>query len=102
MTNNATQEFFSLKWKAALLFGTLLLLLPFCGLVAWYGWDFAKEAYELGEISSDPGGLTHRWIIKGMIPLSFLLMALSGIGLLLTSVNSLLGYHPQPNYHSEL
>ncbi len=28
----------------------------------------------------DPGGLPYRWIIKAMIPLSFFLMALSGVG----------------------
>ncbi|MEH6627527.1 MAG: TRAP transporter small permease subunit [Motiliproteus sp.] len=91
------------KSKAIIdLLGTMLLLFPFCGLVVWYGWDFAREAYELGEISGDPGGLSYRWIIKGMIPVSFTLMLMSGLGLLLTSINSLLGVHEQPEYHSEL
>ncbi|MCW8884915.1 MAG: TRAP transporter small permease subunit [Motiliproteus sp.] len=96
-------ERLSSKAKAIIdLLGTLIFLFPFCALVAWYGWDFAREAYELGEISGDPGGLPYRWIIKGMIPVSFSLMVLSGLGLLLTSVNSLLGLHEQPEYHSEL
>lgn len=84
------------------LIGTLVLLLPFCLLVVWYGYDFAREAYELGETSGDPGGLPYRWIIKSMIPVSFGFMALSGIGLLLTSVNTLLGAHEQPYQHTEL
>ena len=84
------------------LVGTLVLLLPFCLLVVWYGVDFAREAYQLGETSGDPGGLPHRWIIKSMIPISFSFMALSGIGLLLTSVNTLLGAHEQPFQHTEL
>ena len=84
------------------LVGTLVLLLPFCLLVVWYGVDFAREAYQLGETSGDPGGLSHRWIIKSMIPISFSFMALSGIGLLLTSVNTLLGAHEQPFQHTEL
>lgn len=84
------------------LFGTLLFLLPFCLLVTWYGYDFAKEAYALGESSGDPGGLAYRWIIKSMIPVSFGLMALSGLGLLLTSINTLLGQHEQPYVHTEL
>ena len=29
-----------------------------------------------GEISSDPGGLTHRWALKALIPLGFALFAL--------------------------
>lgn len=84
------------------LVGTLVLLLPFCLLVVWYGIDFARDAYALGETSGDPGGLPHRWIIKSMIPVSFGFMALSGLGLLLTSVNTLLGAHEQPYQPTEL
>ncbi|NLS14378.1 TRAP transporter small permease subunit [Vibrio sp. SM6] len=69
--------------------GTTIFLIPFCLLVAFYGIDFAKESYLLGETSGDPGGLSHRWIIKAMIPLSFFLMALSGVGLILHSLNKI-------------
>ncbi|MDV7102839.1 TRAP transporter small permease subunit [Vibrio sp. TH_r3] len=72
------------------LLGTIFLLLPFCLLVAWYGIDFAKESYALGETSGDPGGLPYRWIIKAMIPLCFLFMAVSGVGLLLRSLNNII------------
>jgi TRAP-type mannitol/chloroaromatic compound transport system permease small subunit len=73
--------------------GTIVFLLPFCLLVSYYGIDFAKESYALGETSGDPGGLPYRWIIKAMIPLSFFLMALSGIGLLLHSLNKVFNPH---------
>ena len=75
------------------LLGTLTLLIPFCVLVAWYGIDFAKESYSLGETSGDPGGLPYRWIIKALIPISFALMALSGIGLILHSLNKIIHPH---------
>lgn len=84
------------------LFGTLIFLLPFCLLVTWFGIDFVKEAYELGETSGDPGGLSHRWIIKAAIPVSFTFMAASGLGLLLNSVNTLLGYHSSIYHKTEL
>ncbi len=67
--------------------GTLIFLLPFCLLVMYFGIDFAKESFELGEMSGDPGGLPHRWLIKSVISLSFFFMAVSGLGLLLHSVN---------------
>ncbi len=73
--------------------GTLFLLFPFCLLVFWYAIDFAKEAYDLGETSGDPGGLPYRWIIKAVIPFSFFFMAVSGLGLLIHSINSVL--HPE-------
>ena len=96
-------ESLSSKNKAWIdLLGTLILLFPFSLLVVWYGYDFAHEAYVLGETSGDPGGLPYRWIIKSMIPISFGFMALSGLGLLLTSVNTLLGAHEQPYQHTEL
>jgi TRAP-type mannitol/chloroaromatic compound transport system permease small subunit len=47
------------------------------------------ESFELGERSGDPGGLPYRWIIKGMIPFAFMAMAISGVGLVLRSVNTL-------------
>ncbi len=71
--------------------GSVVLLLPFALLVGWYGVGFAHEAWALGERSGDPGGLPYRWIIKAVIPFAFFSMAVSGIGLMLKSVNILLG-----------
>ncbi|ASC57473.1 TRAP transporter small permease subunit [Vibrio vulnificus] len=82
------------------LLGTIFFLFPFCLLVAWFGIDFAKESYALGETSGDPGGLPYRWVIKAIIPLSFLFMAISGIGLLLHSLNKIVNphlMHPSPS-----
>lgn len=74
--------------------GTLLLLIPFCSLIAWYGIGFVAESYQLGESSGDPGGLPYRWIIKSMIPISFLLVLISSIGFMLRSWR--LGGEEQP------
>ncbi|MDF2182082.1 TRAP transporter small permease subunit [Neptuniibacter sp. CAU 1671] len=82
------------------IFGTLFLLLPFCALVAWYGYGFAMESYNLGETSGDPGGLPYRWVIKAVIPFSFVAMVISGFGLLVKSVNVLLGLRPQDHYEA--
>jgi TRAP-type mannitol/chloroaromatic compound transport system permease small subunit len=71
------------------LFGTLILLLPFSILVTKYGIDFTIESYKLGEGSGDPGGLPYRWIIKSVIPITFLSIGISGIGLILKSIITL-------------
>ena len=81
------------------LLGTIVFLLPFTMLVVWYGWGFMVEAYNLGERSGDPGGLPYRWIIKGMIPLAFFFMMVSGLGLMLRSVNTLRGHHTEEDLH---
>lgn len=71
-------------WVNAL--GCVVFLLPFSGLIIWFGYDFALESYSLGETSGDPGGLPHRWVIKAMIPISAFTLALSGLGMLLKNL----------------
>jgi len=85
-------ERLSLRGKAWIdLVGTLIFLIPFSLLVGWYGVDFAREAYELGETSGDPGGLPARWIIKSVIPVAFFSIAISGVGMILRCINAIRG-----------
>ena len=69
------------KRKKAIIniFGTIFMLIPFAFLIAYTSYDFVNDAYIMNEISEDPGGLTHRWIIKAMIPFSFVILILSAI-----------------------
>ncbi|WP_428609476.1 TRAP transporter small permease subunit [Sedimenticola sp.] len=91
----------SVKTKAWIdLLGTLLFLLPFSLLVCFYGIDFVRESFQMSEQSGDPGGLPFRWLIKSMIPFAFLSMTISGIGMALHSVNTLLGRHQDLNTES--
>ncbi|USE38132.1 TRAP transporter small permease subunit [Endozoicomonas sp. SCSIO W0465] len=73
------------------LLGAIILLMPFALLVGYYGIGFAREAYELGETSGDPGGLPYRWIIKSVIPFTFFSIAISGLAMFLHSINVLTG-----------
>jgi TRAP-type mannitol/chloroaromatic compound transport system permease small subunit len=83
---------FGPKKKAVVdIIGTLVFLLPFCGLIAYYGIGFAWDAYEIGESSGDPGGLPYRWIIKSMISVAFIFVIISSIGFVLRSLNYALG-----------
>jgi TRAP-type mannitol/chloroaromatic compound transport system permease small subunit len=61
------------------IFGTLCFLLPFATMIIWTSIPFAYEAFIHAEISPDPGGLGHRWILKAAIPIGFLLLALQGL-----------------------
>jgi len=80
--------------------GTLLFLWPFCFLVAGYGIGFAYEAYDINEMSGDPGGLPHRWVIKGMISLSFICVLISSLGFILRAVCEYLGLEQGHQYES--
>lgn len=81
-----------LKGKAWIdLLGCVFLLIPFTLLVGYYGVGFAHEAYALGETSGDPGGLPYRWVIKAVIPFAFFSMAISGLGMIIRSINAIRG-----------
>ena len=84
----------SLKTRAWIdLLGVLVFLLPFVLLVGYYGLGFVAESYDMGEQSGDPGGLPYRWLIKAVIPFAFFSIAISGIGMILHSINTIRGYH---------
>jgi len=71
--------------------GCLLFLLPYCGLVVWYGIDFTERSFATSEISASATGLTHRWLIKAVIPIGFSILALAGIAVLLRKFVELFG-----------
>ncbi len=78
---------FSIRKKAVLnIIGTLFFLIPFALLILTGSFEFVKDAYIVQEISEDPGGLPFRWIIKGMIPLSFLFLIFCAIGYILQNI----------------
>lgn len=72
------------------LLGTLLFILPFIVLVTIYSVNFAADAYQMGEGSGDPGGLPYRWLVKSLIPLSFILLGLVSLGLITRSLLTLM------------
>ncbi len=69
------------------IFGTLLFLMPLSLLILFGSFDFVMDAYTAHEISEDPGGLTHRWIIKSMIPMSFGFLLLCATNYILQNFN---------------
>lgn len=66
--------------------GCVLFLLPFCFVVIYYGIELTQRSWQMNEISSSATGLPYRWIIKAAIPLGTMVLAISGISILLRSV----------------
>jgi len=82
----------SAKKKAMInIFGSIVLALPITLLILYFGFDYAFEAYSIGEGSGDPGGLPHRWIVRSVIPLSSFFLVLSIVHVLLSNIQILLG-----------
>ena len=73
------------------LVGSLLFLIPFCLIVIVSSQSFVANAFRIGEISPDPGGLPARWVLKAAIPLGFFFLLLQGLALACRSLLTILG-----------
>jgi TRAP-type mannitol/chloroaromatic compound transport system permease small subunit len=88
---------FSPRWKAIVnIGGAVLFLLPLSLLIVEGSVWYVHEAYASGEISGDPGGLRYRWLIKLVIPASFVFLIVSATGFVLHNVNILRGVEEPP------
>jgi TRAP-type mannitol/chloroaromatic compound transport system permease small subunit len=63
-----------------------LLCLAISVLVIWFSVKYVQQAYVIDEKSSDPGGLTHRWVLKALIPIGFALLSLQSVAELVKSI----------------
>ncbi len=58
--------------------GTMLFLLPFCGLLIYFSWGNVVNSWKIWEVSPDPGGLP-RYPIKSFVIVSLIFLILQGI-----------------------
>jgi TRAP-type mannitol/chloroaromatic compound transport system permease small subunit len=72
------------------LIGTLFFLIPSCLLLAYLSWPFFMQAYAVGEMSGNAGGLV-RWPIKFVIPAGFVMLALQGVSEVIKRIAALQG-----------
>jgi TRAP-type mannitol/chloroaromatic compound transport system permease small subunit len=61
------------------LLGALLLLLPFCGVLAWFSLPYVARSWAILERSREASGLPLVFLLKTLIPLFALLLALQGL-----------------------
>ena len=53
-----------------------VLCIAISAAVIWLSLQYVQQSYVIGERSPDPGGLTHRWLLKALIPAAFGLFGL--------------------------
>lgn len=70
--------------------GFVLFFLPFCVVVIISSKDFITMSFNIAEKSPDPGGLPARYILKSILPISFVFLILQGISLFLKSLLTIL------------
>ncbi|MCK5825847.1 MAG: TRAP transporter small permease subunit [Desulfuromusa sp.] len=93
---------FKPKLKAIInIAGTFLFLIPLAILIINGSVWFVHEAYVMGEISGDPGGLTRRYLIKAVIPISFVCLIISSAGFVVRNIRMYRGLEFPPQHHTE-
>ncbi|MDQ1267610.1 MAG: hypothetical protein QG560_253 [Campylobacterota bacterium] len=71
---------FSQKTKALVNFvSSLFFILPFSFLIIYIGIDFVTMSFAQNESSSNPGGLGHYYLVKSLMPISFIFLSLQAI-----------------------
>ena len=83
------------KKKAIInMLGVVFFILPIALLIGTGSIDYVIEAFNSNEQSGDPGGLTNRWLVKSLIPISFFLLIITSIGFFIKNLNVFRGLHP--------
>ena len=80
------------------LIGIVFLMLPLFAMIIAYAVPFVQNSWVRNEISSAPGGLTHRWAIKSVLIVAFSYMVLAAVARLLRLTALLTGF-PRPLSH---
>ena len=72
------------------LLGTVFLLLPFTLVITYYGCEFFYDSWVHQEKSLAAMGLPFRWAIKGVIPVSFVFLALAAASRVIKAVSAIM------------
>ena len=59
--------------------GLTCFMIPYLLLVIWFASSWVVESYKVGEISASTVGLSHRWVIKGILVTGLCVATLAGI-----------------------
>ena len=78
---------FSLKTQTLVnIISIVFFILPLSCLIVYISIGFVELSFVQGEGSCNPGGLGSRWIVKSLMPLSFILLSLQAFKILVTEV----------------
>ena len=77
---------FTPRGKAVVNLVEAVICLAVSILIVWLSINYVQQAYVIDEKSADPGGLTHRWVLKALIPAGFVLVALQSVAEIVKSL----------------
>jgi TRAP-type mannitol/chloroaromatic compound transport system permease small subunit len=76
---------FSARGKERVNLASAVLCLAISVIIVYVSIHYVQQSYVIDEKSPDPGGLTHRWVLKALIPAGFALLALQSVAEILKS-----------------
>jgi TRAP-type mannitol/chloroaromatic compound transport system permease small subunit len=92
---------FSPRRKAAVdLIGTIIFLLPFCGLILFSSWDYVMASWSIKETSSETGGIAAVYLLKTLIIIMPITLGMQGIAQMIDSIliiKKTNGHNREPN-----
>ena len=78
--------------------GCSFFMLPFCGIVGYFAFEYTYQAWIVGEISASLVGLPYRWAIKAVLVAGLLVAGIAGIAVWLQTIAVLLWNKGDQNY----
>lgn len=66
-----------------------LLCILISAAIIWLSLQYVQQSWAIDEKSADPGGLTHRWLLKALIPVGFAFLILQSIAIILRTLEKL-------------
>lgn len=90
---------FSPKDRALVnIIGGLIFLIPWCILIIYISFDYARISFLIRETSPDPGGLPALYVIKFAITLGAFLLLLQGLSSVIQSLFIYQGKEEEPSH----
>ena len=62
---------------------SMVLICLVTAILIYLSLPYVEQSFRIGEKSPDPGGLTHRWILKAMLPAGFALLLIQSLAMTL-------------------
>lgn len=66
-----------------------LLCILISAAIIWLSLQYVQQSWSIDEKSADPGGLTHRWVLKALIPIGFVFLILQSVAVALGTLEKL-------------
>jgi len=80
---------FSARKKLLVDLLSAFLCIAISAAIIWLSIQYVQQSFVIDEQSADPGGLTHRWVLKALIPVGFAFLILQCVAIVLGTLEKL-------------